>query len=80
MALTYFAAMPFVRDDDGNPVVGEAKEAQSSGQAIRFAQTMAAAEGACGAVAFSRTGDPATGDWADAVTVKAIGEVGELNP
>jgi hypothetical protein len=29
----------------------------------------------CGAIAFSRTGDPALGDFEDAVILKTIGEV-----
>jgi hypothetical protein len=37
--------------------------------------TMAAMEGHCGAIAFSRTGDPALGDFEDAVVLKRVGEV-----
>ena len=29
----------------------------------------------CGAIAFSRTGDPALGDFEDAVILKTVGEV-----
>jgi hypothetical protein len=29
----------------------------------------------CGAIAFSRTGDPATGEFEDAVILKTVGEV-----
>jgi hypothetical protein len=36
---------------------------------------MAALPDNCGAIAFSRTGDPATGDFDDAVVIKAFGEV-----
>jgi len=36
---------------------------------------MTRAEGIVGAVAFSRTGDPAGGEFADAVLLKAFGEV-----
>jgi hypothetical protein len=36
---------------------------------------MAQAEGHIGAVAFSRTGDPGSGEFADAVLLKAFGEV-----
>jgi hypothetical protein len=32
-------------------------------------------EGHCGAIAFSRTGDPALGDFEDAVILKTVGEV-----
>ncbi|WP_425905432.1 hypothetical protein [Nitrobacter sp. TKz-YC02] len=36
---------------------------------------MARSDGHIGAVAFSRTGDPAGGEFADAVFLKAFGEV-----
>jgi len=32
-------------------------------------------KGQCGAIAFSRTGDPALGDFGDAVILKTVGEV-----
>jgi hypothetical protein len=78
MSVTYYAVLPFVRDEDGNPVPGEAREMQDSAKASRWATIMAADPGNCGAVAYSRTGDPALGDWHDAVIVKSVGEVGEL--
>jgi hypothetical protein len=76
--VTYYAAMPFVPDEDGNPVPGEAKQAQSAHQALRMAQAMASAAGACGAVAFSRTGDPVLGEFEDAKVLEMIGLTGEL--
>jgi hypothetical protein len=51
------------------------KEARSADQAIRIAGSLAAEEGRCGAIAFSRTGDPALGDFEDAVILKTVGEV-----
>lgn len=36
---------------------------------------MAADPKNCGAIAFSRSGDPAMGDFDDAVILKSIGEV-----
>ena len=39
------------------------------------AETLARIDGNIGAVAFSRTGDPALGDFGDAVLLKAFGEV-----
>jgi hypothetical protein len=47
----------------------------SSEQAIRMAASLAVEEGHCGAIAFSRTGDPALGDFEDAVILKTVGEV-----
>jgi hypothetical protein len=68
--------MAFTRSqEDGEIVACEPKEARSSDQAVRMASTMAAMEGHCGAIAFSRTGDPALGDFEDAVILKRVGEV-----
>ena len=63
--VTYYVALAFKRsDDDGGDIVAcEPKEALSSEQAIRVARSLAAKEGHCGAIAFSRTGDPALGDF-----------------
>jgi hypothetical protein len=73
--MTYYVALAFTRSEDGDIVACEPKEARSSDQAIRIAGSLAAMEGHCGAVAFSRTGDPALGDFEDAVILKTIGEV-----
>jgi hypothetical protein len=40
-----------------------------------MAASLAVEEGHCGAIAFSRTGDPALGDFEDAVILKTVGEV-----
>ena len=72
---TYYVALAFTRSEDGDIVACEPKEARSSNQAIRMADALAATEGHCGAIAFSRTGDPALGDFADAVILKTVGEV-----
>jgi hypothetical protein len=75
-SLTYFVALPFLRsEEEGGIVAGEPKEARSGEQAVRLAGALARAEGHCGAIAFSRTGDPAIGEFEDAVVLKAIGEV-----
>jgi len=73
--MTYYVALAFTRADDGEIVACEPKEARSSDQAIRMAGTMAAMEGHCGAIAFSRTGDTALGDFEDAVILKTVGDV-----
>jgi hypothetical protein len=74
--MTYYVALAFKRSEDGGDVVAcDPKEARSSEQAIRMAGSLAAKDGHCGAIAFSRTGDPAFGDFEDAVILKAIGEV-----
>jgi len=76
-AVTYHVVLAFMRSEDGDIVATEPKEARSADQAIRMAQSLAATEPHCGAIAFSRTGDPAVGDFEDALILKAIGEVDE---
>jgi hypothetical protein len=39
------------------------------------AETLSREEGHVGAIAFSRTGDPATGDFRDAKVLKKFGDV-----
>lgn len=56
-------------------VACDPKEARSADQAIRMAASLAIEEGHCGAIAFSRTGDPALGDFEDASILKTVGEV-----
>jgi hypothetical protein len=62
-------------EDHGTIVACDPREARSSDQAIRMAASLAKMEGRCGAIAFSRTGDPALGDFEDAVILKTVGEV-----
>jgi hypothetical protein len=70
---TYYVVVPFNRDDEGNLVPGEAKEAPSGDRARRLAQGMA--EKNAGAIAFSRTGDPDHGEFGDAQTIAVFGAV-----
>ena len=72
--MTYYVALAFMRSEDGNIVACEPKEARSSTSDWRRG-SLAATEGHCGAIAFSRTGDPAVGDFDDAVILKTVGEV-----
>lgn len=69
--------MPFNRNEDGELVAGEAQDRQSAGAAENAARRMA--EAAAGAVAFSRTGDPSTGEFEDAVVLRQFGEVPSLD-
>jgi hypothetical protein len=74
--MTYFVALAFKRSEEGGEIVAcDPKEARSAEQAIHMAASLAAKEGHCGAIAFSRTGDPALGDFEDAVILKSFGEV-----
>jgi hypothetical protein len=72
--VTYYVALPFGIGEDG-PEPREASECTSASAAIRSAERMARTEGNVGAVTFSRTGDPGSGEFADAVWLKAFGEV-----
>lgn len=71
--VTYYVALPFDRNDEGELVPGEAQECQTSSAAIRRAQSMAATH--AGAIAFSRSGDPKTGDFEPAEVLKSFGEI-----
>jgi hypothetical protein len=74
--MTYYVVLAFRRSEDGGDIVAcDPKEARSSDQAFRMAGSLAKMEGHCGAIAFSRTGDPALGDFEDAVILKTVGEV-----
>ena len=75
-AVTYYVALPFMRGEDGELVAGEAQERQTAGAALREARRMA--EVAAGAVAFSRTGDPAIGEFEDAVVIERFGATPDL--
>jgi hypothetical protein len=72
--VTYYVALPFVMSDDG-PAPREGVECTSASAAIVRAETLSRIDGNIGAGAFSRTGDPALGDFADAVLLRAFGHV-----
>lgn len=74
--LTYYVAMPFTLTEDGDLVAGQPKEMRTADAAIREAQRIA--QGTAGAVAFSRTGNPSTGEFEDALVLAKFGEVGEV--
>ena len=73
--MTYYVALAFMKSEEGGEIVAcDPKEARSAEHAIRLADSLAKTEEYCGAIAFSRTGDPALGEFEDAVILKAIGE------
>ena len=76
-AVTYYVALPFVLNEEGVLVPGEAQDRQTASAAIRLAEEMAGRFG--GAVAFSRTGDPQIGESEDAVVLRTFGEVPRLD-
>lgn len=71
--VTYFVALPFIATDDGLPP-GEAVECLSANAAVVRAEALSR-QGHAGAVAFSRTGDPATGQFSDAKLIRKFGDV-----
>lgn len=78
--VTYYVALPFLQDDTGEPVAGAAEELQSPGAAIRRAETLSRVPGSIGAVVFSQTGDPAIGEFNDAILLRKFGDVpGDLS-
>jgi len=74
--VTYFVALPFVAADE---VVapGEPVECFNPNAAVTRAEVLSRKPGDVGAVAFSRTGDPATGDFGDAKVIRKFGDVPE---
>src|ERR1700738_1355841 len=72
--VTYYVALPFVPSDDG-VAPGEAIECFNPNAAVMRAEALSRKPGHAGAVAFSRTGDPATGDFGDARVIKKFGDV-----
>jgi hypothetical protein len=72
--VTYYVALPFVASDDG-VAAGEPTECLNTNAAAMRAEALSRQEGHLGAVAFSRTGDPATGDFSDAKVIRKFGDV-----
>lgn len=72
--VTYFVALPFVVGDDG-VAVGEPTECFNPNAAVMRAEALSRKEGHVGVVAFSRKGDPATGDFSDAEVIRKFGAV-----
>src|ERR1700730_2257691 len=62
--VTYCVALPFIATDDGI-AAGEPTECFNPVAVMVRAEALSRKEGHVGAVAFSRTGDPATGDFSD---------------
>jgi hypothetical protein len=75
--ITYYVAMPFLRDESGVLIAGNAEECQSSTTALRRAEMMSRLAGNSGAIAFSRSGDPLMGEFSDARLLRSFGHVPE---
>ena len=74
MDVTYYVALPFVPCDDGI-APGEAVECPSANAAVVRAEALSRKPGHAGALAFSRTGDPSTGDFGEAKVIRKFGGV-----
>jgi hypothetical protein len=72
--VTYFVALPFIAGDDC-VAAGEPTECFNPTAVVMRAEALSRKPGHIGAVAFSRTGDPATGDFGDAKIIKKFSEV-----
>jgi hypothetical protein len=77
-SVTYYVAMAFEKTEEGDLVALDPMESQSSTQAISRARSLATTK--AGAVAFSRTGDPDIGEFADAVLLFKTGDVPDELP
>jgi hypothetical protein len=71
--VTYHVVVAFDRDEEGDLKPGEAREVLSPIVAERRARALALEH--AGALAFSRTGNPATGEFGDGVILARFGEV-----
>ncbi|WP_038935058.1 hypothetical protein [Bradyrhizobium japonicum] len=72
--VTYYVALPFVATGDGI-APGEAVECFDPNCAVMRAEAFSHKPGYVGALAFSRTGNPATGDFRDARIIRKFGDV-----
>ena len=71
--MTYHVVVVFDWDTEGDLQPGEAQEVMSPVVAERRARALALEH--AGALAFSRTGNPATGEFEEAVLLTRFGEV-----
>ena len=72
--VTYYVALPFVASEDG-VAPGQATECLSANAAITRAEALSRRPGCVGALAFSRTGDPSSGDFGGAKVIRKFGDV-----
>lgn len=70
----YFVTLPFLAADDGI-AAAEPTECFNPTAVVMRAEALSRKPGHVGAVAFSRTGDPTTGDSGDAKVIKKFGAV-----
>ncbi len=71
MSITYYVALPFVVSEEGELVPGDGKDFQNARSAQVMAEAMVRTH--AGAIAFSRTGDPTTGEFEPVVILGHYG-------
>jgi hypothetical protein len=69
-------ALPFIAADDGI-AVGEAIDCVNPNAAVMRAEALSRKAGHVGAIAFSRSGNPASGDFRDAKVIRKFGDVSD---
>lgn len=72
-AITYYVALPIIVGEDGDLLPGEPVEALNPWQAKSRAAGLAIHH--AGAVAFSRSGDPMSGEFEPAVVIATFGSI-----
>ena len=73
MPVIYHVVVVFDRDEEGDLKPGEAREVTDAAAAARRARALAGQH--AGAVAFSRIGDPATGEFLDGAILAQFGDI-----
>lgn len=71
--VTYYVVQSFQAGNKGYLIADEPREASGPGQAKLWASRLAGER--AGVIAFSRTGDPVTGDYAEAEVICSFGEL-----
>lgn len=72
--MTYYVVQQF-KEDPNTGAVYPIDPVEKSNKVSAELALRNLAEPVVGAIAFSRTGDPATGEWADAVVLATKGEI-----
>lgn len=74
--VTYYVVQPFLKGRGGHRIIpGDAVQVPTKRAAERAVEALRG--DIVGAIAFSRTGDPEDGEWADAIVLAQNGELPE---
>lgn len=72
-AITYFVALPIMVGEDGELFAGDGVECRTAQEAVGKASRLAGSH--AGSVAFSRSGDPGSGEFEPAVVLARFGSL-----